>query len=47
MNNLYGGAMSEYLPYEEFKWVKVNNKVINRISNKKEDSLLGYSTFRS
>ena len=47
MNNLYGGAMSEYLPYGKFKWVKVNNKVINRILNKKEDSLLGYSTFRS
>ena len=42
MNNLYGGAMSEYLPYGEFKWVKVNNKVINRILNKKEDSLHGY-----
>ena len=22
MNNLYGWAMSEYLPYEEFKWLK-------------------------
>ena len=42
MNNLYGGAMSEYLPYGKFKWVKVNNKVINRILNKKEDSLHGY-----
>ena len=42
MNNLYGGAMSEYLPYGKFKWVKVNNKVINTILNKKEDSLHGY-----
>ena len=42
MNNLYGGAMSEYLPYGEFKWVKVNNKVINWILNKKEYSLYGY-----
>ena len=22
MNNLYGWAMSEYLPYERFKWFK-------------------------
>ena len=22
MNNLYGRAMSEYLPYGEFKWLK-------------------------
>ena len=42
MNNLYGGAMSEYLPYGEFQWGKVINKVINRISNKKEYSLYGY-----
>ena len=24
MNNLYGDAMSQYLPYGAFKWVKVN-----------------------
>ena len=23
MNNLYGWAMSEYLPYSEFKWLKI------------------------
>ena len=28
MNNFYGGAMSEYLPYGGFKWVKVNNRVV-------------------
>ena len=22
MNNLYGRAMSEYLPYKEFNWLK-------------------------
>ena len=22
MNNLYGSAMSEYLPYEGFKWLQ-------------------------
>ena len=31
MNNLYGDAMSECLPYGRFKWVKVNNEVVNRI----------------
>ena len=25
MNNLYGSAMSQYLPYESFKWVKTTN----------------------
>ena len=42
MNNLYGGAMSEYLPYGGFKWVKVNNEVVNRILNKSDNSLHGY-----
>ena len=42
MNNLYGSAMSKYLPYGRFKWVKVNNEVVNRILNKKDDSLHGY-----
>ena len=23
MNNLYGWAMSEYLPYSEFRWLKI------------------------
>ena len=40
MNNLYGWAMSEYLPYEGFKWFKnvdefdvtsINEKKSNRI----------------
>ena len=26
MNNLYGGAMSEHLPYGGFKWVKTTNE---------------------
>ena len=26
MNNFYGWAMSEYLPYEGFKWLKYVNK---------------------
>ena len=31
MNNLYGSAMSQYLPYGGFKWVKINNETVNRI----------------
>ena len=42
MNNLYGKAMSKYLPYEAFKQFKVNNEVVNRISNKSNNSLHGY-----
>ena len=42
MNNLYGCAVSEYLPYGGFKWVEVNNKTVNRILNKSENSLYGY-----
>ena len=40
MNNLYGWAMSEYLPYEEFKWLKnVDEFDVMSISEK---SLTGY-----
>ena len=42
MNNLYGDAMSEYLPYGGFKWVKITNETVNRISNKSDNSLHGY-----
>ena len=42
MNNLYGKAMSKYLPYGGFKWVKVNNETINRVLNKSDNSLHGY-----
>ena len=42
MNNLYGEAMSEYLPYGDFKWVKVNNEAVNRILNRSDNSLYGY-----
>ena len=37
INNLYGGAMNEYLPSGRFKWVKVN-----RLLNKSDNSLQGY-----
>ena len=41
MNNFYRHAMSEYLLYGGFKWVKVNNEVVNRILNKSSTSLHG------
>ena len=35
MNNLYGWAMSEYLPYGEFEWLKnVDEFDVNSISEK-------------
>ena len=40
MNNLYGWAMSEYLPYEEFKWLKNINKF--DVMSISEKSLIGY-----
>ena len=42
MNNLYGGAMSEYLPYRGFKFIENKNEIINEILNKSENSLHGY-----
>ena len=40
MNNLYGWAMSEYLPYGEFKWLKNVDKFdVNLIS---KQSPIGY-----
>ena len=42
MYNLYGKAMSEYLPYREFKWVEVNNETINEVLNTSDNSLYGY-----
>ena len=34
INNLDGGAMSQYLPYGRFKWVKTTNETVKRILNK-------------
>ena len=42
MNNLYGDAMSQYLPYGGFKWVKFNNETINSVLNKSDNSLHDY-----
>ena len=38
-NNLYGWAMSQYLPVNNFKWSKTN---LNKILNTKPDSDVGY-----
>ena len=42
MNKLYGHAMSQYLPYGGFKWIKINNETIKRKLNKNGNSLHGY-----
>ena len=40
MNNIYGRAISEYLPYGEFEWLKnVDGFDVNLISEKSE---IGY-----
>ncbi|GBM60233.1 hypothetical protein AVEN_273538-1 [Araneus ventricosus] len=39
-NNLYGWAMSQYLPYGEFKWIKTNT--IQNILKCPDDSEKGY-----
>ena len=42
MSNLYGHAMSQYLPYGGFKRIKIDNETINRILNKSDNSSHGY-----
>ena len=42
MNDLYGDAMSQNLPYGRFKWVRINNEILNRLLNKSDNSLHGY-----
>ena len=31
MNNLYGHAMSQCLPYAKFKWVKNVDEIVNKL----------------
>ena len=33
MNNLFGHAMSQYLPYANFKWVKSIDKIKQKLMN--------------
>ena len=42
VNNLYECAMSQYLPYGRFKWVKTTNETVNGILSKIDNSLHGY-----
>ena len=43
MNNLYGDAISEYLPCVNFKWVKDINKIKQKLMNIKSNSSTGYT----
>ena len=42
MNNLYVHAMSQYLPYSNFKWVKNIDKIKQKLMNIKSNSSTGY-----
>ena len=42
INNLYGHAMSQYLPYADFKWVKNIDKIEQKLIQIKKDSSTGY-----
>ena len=42
MNNLYGHAMSQYLPCANFKWVKNIDKIEQKLMNIKSISSTGY-----
>ena len=43
MNNLYGCAMSQYLPNNNFKWVKNIDKIEQKLMNMKNISSTGYA----
>ena len=42
INNLYGHAMSQSLPYANFKWVKNINEVEQKLMEIKSNSSIGY-----
>ena len=42
MNDLYGCAMTQYLPINVFKWVKDINKIEQKLMNIKNNSSTGY-----
>ena len=42
MNNLYGCAISQYLPINNFKWVKNISKIKERLMSIKRNSSTGY-----
>ena len=41
-NNTYGHAMSQYLPYADFKWVENIDKIKQKLINIKSNSSTGY-----
>ena len=41
MNNLYGCAKSQYLPYANFKWVKDINEIEQKLMKIKSNSSTG------
>jgi len=41
-NNLYGWAMSQYLPIGEYEWIEVDDKTLNKIINSSDKSNYGY-----
>ena len=42
MNNLYGHAISQYLPYADFKWVNNIDKIKQKLTNIKSNSSTEY-----
>ena len=42
MNNLYGHAMSQQLPYSNLKWIKDINKIEQKLIRLKNNSSTGY-----
>ena len=42
MNNLYGHAMSQYLPYANFKWVNNINEIEQKLMKIKNNSSTRY-----
>ena len=47
MNNLYGHALSQYLPYANFKWVNNINEIEQKLMKIKSNSSTGYILSRS
>ena len=42
MNNLYGHALSQYLPYADFKWIKNIDKIKQKLIDIKSNGSTGY-----
>ena len=42
MNNLYGHAVSQYLPFADFKWVQNIDKIKQKLMNIKSNTSTGF-----